>query len=219
MLSFVKSTAWRALAVLASAMLLTSVAVGSASAHGAVSDPPSRHYGCYHRWASEWQSPDMATEDPMCYQAWQADPNALWNWNGLFRENVGGNHQAAIPDGQLCSAGMTFNGRYAAFDQPGAWQPVDRPNRFTLNLLDQSHHGADYIRVYVTRQGFNPTTQRLRWSDLELVTQVQNIPTSPTTPVQVNAPGRTGHHVVYTVWQASHLDQSYYFCSDVNFTG
>ncbi len=28
----------------------------------------------------------MVTEDPMCYQAWQADPNAMWNWNGLYRE-------------------------------------------------------------------------------------------------------------------------------------
>jgi chitin-binding protein len=25
--------------------------------------------------------------------------------------------------------------------------------------------------------------------------------------------------MVYTIWQASHLDQSYYFCSDVNFGG
>jgi predicted carbohydrate-binding protein with CBM5 and CBM33 domain len=48
---------------------------------------------------------------------------------------------------------------------------------------------------------------------------VTDVPTGTSTPVEVNAPGRTGHHLVYTVWQASHLDQSYYFCSDVNFTG
>ena len=48
----------------------------------------------------------------MCWQAWQANPNAMWNWNGLFREGVAGNHQAAIPDGQLCSAGHTQGGRY-----------------------------------------------------------------------------------------------------------
>jgi chitin-binding protein len=155
----------------------------------------------------------------MCHQAWQADPGAMWNWNGLLRDGVGGNHQAAVPDGQLCSGGMTFDGRYAAMDVPGPWRTVDRPARFTLNLNDTSSHGADYIRVYVTRQGFDPTTQRLAWNDLDLVTEVGRMPTGTTTPVEVNAPGRTGHHIVYTVWQASHGDQSYYFCSDVNFTG
>ncbi|MGO4423542.1 lytic polysaccharide monooxygenase, partial [Streptomyces sp. MCAF7] len=28
----------------------------------------------------------------------------------------------------------------------------------------------------------------------------------------------TGRHVVYTIWQASHMDQTYFLCSDVNFT-
>ncbi|MDT0345473.1 lytic polysaccharide monooxygenase auxiliary activity family 9 protein [Streptomyces litchfieldiae] len=215
-----KSTVARGAAVLGSSMaLLASLGTGSASAHGAVSDPPARHYGCWERWAGDWQSPDMATEDPMCYQAWQADPSAMWNWNGLLRDGVGGNHQAAVPDGQLCSGGLTFDGRYAALDVPGEWQTVDKPNSFTLNLLDTSSHGADYIDVYVTEQGFDPTTERLSWSDLELAGHVENIPTGTTTPVNVNAPGRSGHHIVYTVWQASHLDQSYYFCSDVNFTG
>ena len=37
--------------------------------------------------------------------------------------------------------------------------------------------------------------------------------------IPVSAPGRTGHHVVFMIWQASHKDQSFYSCSDVNFTG
>jgi chitin-binding protein len=206
------------LAVTAGLLLTTTLSISPASAHGAVSDPIARHYGCYLRWPNG-PSAQTATEDPMCYQAWQADPAAMWNWNGLLRDGVGGDHQSAVPDGQMCSGGMTFDGRYAAFDEPGPWRAVDRPNRFTLNLNDTSSHGADYIRVYVTRQGFDPTTQRLRWSDLELVAQTGRVPTGSSTPVEVNAPGRTGRHLVYTVWQASHLDQSYYFCSDVNFTG
>ena len=218
MLSIGKTIARRVGAVLGATLVLTTMLItGNAAAHGAVSDPPARHYGCYQRWASNWQSPEMATQDPMCHQAWQREPGAMWNWNGLFREGVKGNHQAAIPDGQLCSAGNAHGGRYAAFDVPGAWKTVNRPASFKLNLLDQSSHGADYIRVYATKQGFDPTTQRLRWSDLELVGQTGRIPTGTTTTVDVNAPGRTGHHVLYTVWQASHLDQSYYFCSDVTF--
>ncbi|WP_308199024.1 lytic polysaccharide monooxygenase [Saccharothrix sp. S26] len=218
-----RAKAWRASAIFGACLtLLTTVlavtfGAGNASAHGAVSDPPSRHYGCYQRWPNG-PSQQMATEDPMCYQAWQADPSAMYNWNGLFREGVAGNHQGAIPDGQLCSGGLTFNGRYAAMDKPGAWVAPSRPSRFTLNLNDTSSHGADYIRVYATKQGFDPKTQPLKWSDLELVGQTGKIPTGTRTPVEVNAPGRTGHHVLFTVWQASHLDQSYYACSDVNFT-
>lgn len=216
-----RTPVWRmvvaAAVAVATALMFTTVTATPASAHGSISDPPSRNYGCWERWGSDFQNPAMAQQDPMCWQAWQSNPNAMWNWNGLFREGVGGNHQAAIPDGQLCSGGRTEGGRYNSMDTVGAWKTVDRPASFTMNLLDQASHGADYIRVYVTKQGFNPKTQALKWSDLELVNQLGSRPTGTTTPIPVNAPGRTGHHIVYTVWQASHLDQSYYFCSDVIF--
>ncbi|MEH0936500.1 lytic polysaccharide monooxygenase auxiliary activity family 9 protein [Micromonospora psammae] len=209
------------------ALLLTTALARSASAHGSVVDPASRNYGCLQRWGSDFQNPRMATEDPMCWQAWQADPNAMWNWNGLFREGVAGNHQAAIPDGQLCSAGHTVGGRYDALDAVGAWKTVPAATNFKIKLYDQASHGADYIRVYVTKQGFNALSKPLAWSDLELAGQVGNTPASQWTPetqgvsiqVPANAPGRTGRHIVYTIWQASHLDQSYYLCSDVDFGG
>jgi predicted carbohydrate-binding protein with CBM5 and CBM33 domain len=224
-----RSVALRGFAVAAAAvLLLTTALANSASAHGNVIDPASRNYSCWDRWADDFQNPAMATEDPMCWQAWQANPNAMWNWNGLFREGVAGNHQGAIPDGQLCSAGHTEGGRYNALDTVGTWHATNIANNFRIRLYDQASHGADYIRVYVTRQGFNSTTQALRWSDLELIGQIGNTPASQWTPdpaggvsiqVGANAAGRTGRHMVYTIWQASHLDQSYYFCSDVIFGG
>jgi chitin-binding protein len=209
----------RVAAVVSAVAALVLGTAGSASAHGNATDPPSRNYGCFVRWGNNFQAPEMRTQDPMCYQAWQADTNAMWNWNGLYRENVGGNHQAAIPDGQLCSAGRTQNGRYAAMDAIGDWKAADKPRNFSVNILDQALHGADYYRVYITRQGFNPLTQALRWSDLELVAEVGRTPPTSNKTIPVNAGSRTGRHIVYTIWQASHLDQSYYFCSDVRFTG
>ncbi|MEW2380618.1 lytic polysaccharide monooxygenase [Micromonospora sp. NPDC047707] len=217
------------LAVAATAtLLLTTALANPVSAHGSVVDPASRNYGCWQRWGSDFQNPRMATEDPMCWQAWQANPNAMWNWNGLFREGVAGNHQGAIPDGQLCSGGRTEGGRYNALDAVGAWKTSPVSSTFRVRLYDQASHGADYIRVYVTKQGFNALTQPLRWSDLELVGQIGNTPAAQWTPesgggvsiqIPANAPGRSGRHVVYTIWQASHLDQSYYLCSDVDFGG
>jgi len=198
-------------------LLLTTLFTGSASAHGTVSDPPSRNYGCWDRWGDDFQNPEMATLDPMCWQAWQADTNAMWNWNGLYRENVAGNHQAAIPDGTLCSAGHTSSGRYDALDTPGAWQAKQVSGNFTINVWDQALHGADYYRVYVTKQGFNPLTQRLGWGNLELVREIGETPPTSNFQINISAPGRSGRHIVYTIWQASHADQSYYWCSDVIF--
>lgn len=209
----------RAAAVLSAAAAMMVAGVLPATAHGSATDPPSRNYGCWDRWGDDFQNPDMATEDPMCWQAWQDNPNAMWNWNGLYREGVAGNHQAAIPDGQLCSAGHTESGRYNSLDTVGDWKAADKARNFTVNVYDQALHGADYYQVYITRQGFDPTTLALKWSDLELVTEVGRTPPQNNTVIPVDAGSRTGRHIVYTIWQASHLDQSYYFCSDVNFTG
>lgn len=203
----------------ATAALSTGMLAGVANAHGSATDPPSRNYGCLDRWGDDHLNPDMATEDPMCWQAWQANPNTMWNWNGLFREGVNGNHMAAIPDGQLCSAGRTQGGRYASLDTVGEWKAVTKDNEFSVNVYDQARHGADYYKVYITEQGFDPTTEALGWGDLELVTEVGQHPPAENTQIPVDAGSRTGRHIVYTIWQASHLDQSYYFCSDVVFTG
>ncbi|GAA2559541.1 hypothetical protein GCM10010435_33460 [Winogradskya consettensis] len=209
------------------ALAVVALPSGPASAHGNVIGPASRNYGCFERWGTRFQDPVMATEDPMCWQAWQADPNAMWNWNGLFREGVAGNHQAAIPDGQLCSAGHTQSGRYNALDTVGNWKTTSVGTNFSVRLFDQASHGADYIRVYVTKPSYDPVTQPLKWSDLDLVSQIGNTPAAQWTPatggVQIDLPvtatGRTGRAMVYTIWQASHLDQSYYFCSDITFGG
>ncbi|UED83317.1 lytic polysaccharide monooxygenase [Streptomyces profundus] len=212
-----KSWTVRLGALLAAAMLFLIPWTETASAHGSIVDPASRNYSCFDRWGSDHLNPDMAQEDPMCWQAWQDNPNAMWNWNGLYRENVGGNHQGAIPNGTLCSGGNTEGGRYDSLDAIGPWKTTDVGSNFTVELFDQASHGADYFQVYVTRQGFDPTTQALGWGDLELVETTGSYPPAQNISFDVSAPGRSGHHVVFTIWQASHLDQSYYLCSDVNF--
>ncbi|GIF17809.1 chitin-binding protein [Actinoplanes tereljensis] len=209
------------------AAFAVAIPVGPASAHGNVLSPASRNYGCWLRWGDKFQDPTMATADPMCYQAWQTDVQAMWNWNGLYREGVAGNHQGVIPDGQLCSAGQTQSGRYKAMDTVGDWKATTVGNSFNVQVFDQALHGADYLWVYVTNPGYNPVTTALKWSDLTRVAVVGNTPASQWTAVtggvQLNIPvsltGRTGRAMVYTIWQASHLDQSYYWCSDIDFGG
>jgi chitin-binding protein len=222
----------RVLAVAATATVLLATALAdSAAAHGSTIDPPSRNYRCWKVWGNDFQNPAMATQDPMCWQAWQHDPNAMWNWNGLYVDNIQGNYQSAIPDGTICSAGRTGDGRYNSLDVPGEWvaQPVS--NNFTVRVHDQALHGADFYRVYVTRQGYNPVTQPLRWADLELRADTGRIAPGAgtresdpvlngvTNSISVSAPGRTGRHIVFVNWKASHADQTYYWCSDVIFPG
>ncbi|GEK23068.1 lytic polysaccharide monooxygenase [Cellulomonas xylanilytica] len=205
------------LAVGAATLVGVAILATPASAHGAVTDPPTRIYGCWERWSSGHTNPAMATQDPACWAAWQANPNAMWNWNGIFKEGAAGRHEQSVPNGKLCSAD---NPIYAAADVPGPWKTTPKPYDFPLTLTDPSNHGADYLKIYVTKQGYDPTTEQLDWSDLELIkTTGRYAPSSPyVTDVSIPR-DRTGHHVLFTIWQASHLDQPYYQCSDIQLGG
>ncbi|MDT0268636.1 lytic polysaccharide monooxygenase [Streptomyces sp. DSM 44915] len=189
----------------------------TASAHGSVEDPLSRVYGCMLRWEYNWQDPIVEEQDPMCWAAWQANPNAMWGWSGLYREGTGGDFQAYIPDNQLCSAGHVWNSEFAAMDTPGPWLTTEVAEDFTVDVYDLARHGADYLQVYVTEQGYDAQTDALDWDDLELVAETGRYEPSDHYTVDVSAPGRSGHHVVYTIWKASHHDQIYFMCSDVTF--
>jgi chitin-binding protein len=224
-----RSWTLRSLALAAAALtaVVASAAIpGRASAHGNIIDAPSRNFGCWQRWASNFSDPAMQTEDPMCYQAWQASANTMWNWMSLYRNGMAGAFETAVPDGKLCSMNGAEGGLGNSLDAIGNWTAKDISRDFTLTLHDQASHGADFVRVYVTKADYDPTTEPLGWGDLELVTTVGNTPaaqwtasTTPTNGVQlkINATaGHSGRAVVFTIWQASHTDQAYFFCSDVN---
>ncbi|SOD61644.1 chitin-binding protein [Streptomyces zhaozhouensis] len=204
-------------AVVALVALFLSPWTNSASAHGSIVDPAGRAYGCWDRWGDDHMNPAMEQEDPMCWQAFQENPNTMWNWMSLFQENLAGNWQSAISDGNLCSAGDAQGGLASSLDTVGPWTTTDISNDFSVHLYDTASHGADFFEVYVTKQGFDPTTDALGWGDLELVETTGSYPPASDITFDVSAPGRTGNHIVYTIWQASHLDQTYFICSDVNF--
>ncbi|MTE19426.1 cellulose-binding protein [Streptomyces sp. TRM43335] len=215
----VESPRWtvRVLVALFAGILALIPWTNDASAHGGIVNPAFRAYSCWERWGSDHLNPAMQQEDPMCWQAWQDNPNAMWNWNGLYKNGVGGNFQAALPDGRLCSGGLAEGGRYRSLDAVGPWKTTDVRTNFTMHLYDQASHGADFFRVYVTKQGFDATREALGWDDLELVKTTGRYAPAQNISFDVSAPGRSGRHIVFTIWQASHMDQSYYLCSDVNF--
>ena len=120
----------------------------------------------------------------------------------------------ADPDGTLCSNNLSRN---ASLDRPGQWKTTTVGNNFSVHLYDQASHGADYFKVYVSKQGFDPKTQTLGWSNLDFITQTGRFAPAQNITFPVQTSGYTGHHILFVIWQASHLDQAYMWCSDVNF--
>jgi len=204
----------RALVLLLTLLAGTLAWPGAAQAHGTIVDPASRAYHCWQAWGSNHTSPAMAQEDPMCWQAFQANPDTMWNWMSALRDGLGGNFQGATPDGQLCSNALARND---SLNQPGAWKTTTIGSNFSVHLHDQASHGADFLRVYVSKNGFDPTTQRLGWGNLDLITQTGRYAPATDITFDVSTSGYTGRHIVFVIWQASHLDQAYMWCSDVNF--
>jgi chitin-binding protein len=204
---------------------MTTIATApAASAHGNVNDPIARGYRCLKLYGDIWYANEFKDSDPMCSNAFQTGATALWNWNGMLIDGLAGNY-ASVTD--ICSAN---NATYGVLSIPGPWIPTDKPPVFTLNLVDGAAHGADWIKVYVSKDGFDPNTQKLTWSDLVQVGETGKIPTTgngiidpavggSAYAVPVDATGYTGRRVMFTHWKASHADQTYYLCSDVNITG
>jgi chitin-binding protein len=196
--------------------LLTCVFVGvpAASAHGTIVSPRTRAYQCWQDWGNQHTNPAMQQQDPMCYQAFQANADTMWNWMSALRDGLKGNFQGATPDGQLCSNALSRNN---SLNTPGPWRTSTIGANFSMHLYDQASHGADYFRVYVSKNGFDPTTQRLGWGNLDFITQTGRYAPAKDITFDVKTSGYTGHHVVFTIWQASHQDQTYMWCSDVVF--
>ncbi len=198
------------LAVIAGALTWT----GTAQAHGSVVGPASRSYHCWEEWGDDHMNPAMAQEDPMCWQAWQANSNTMWNWMSMLQDGLGGQFESRIPDGKLCSNNLA---NFESLNKPGAWKTTTVGDNFSVHLHDQASHGADYFKVYVSKQGFDPKTQSLGWDDLDFITQTGRFAPAQDITFPVQTSGYSGHHIVFTIWQASHLDQAYLMCSDVDF--
>ena len=81
-----------------------------------------------------------------------------------------------------------------------------------------AQHKTKYFRYYITKQGFNPATTPLKWSDLEQIHQSGPSDREATSTHMVNLPARTGRHIVYSIWQrdpVTDAPEAFYQCIDV----
>ncbi|WP_030240247.1 MULTISPECIES: lytic polysaccharide monooxygenase auxiliary activity family 9 protein [unclassified Streptomyces] len=199
-------------AALVTPLLLPLCAAGTASAHGAPTDPVSRVVAC---------SPEGGDDagSAACRAAVSANGAPFTAWDNLRVANVNGRDREVVPDGKLCSGGLPA---YKGLDLARADWPATRviPGaKLTMRYVSTIPHTGTF-RMYLTKPGYDPA-EPLSWSDLpgEPFAEV----TDPTLTdgayrLEATLPSdRTGRHVLYTVWQNSSTPDTYYTCSDVVF--
>ncbi len=178
--------------------------------HGTVTSPPSRVYICF---LENPESPDS----PACTESVNiSGTQHLYDWNAVRQGDANGNHTDVVPDGQLASGGNPS--LYGGLDQVrDDWitTPVES-GAFTVTWTNTAPHATAYYRVYITTSDWSPD-QPLSWGKLELLEETP--PRLPSTfdDIDVVLPSRTGHHVIYSVWQREDSNEAFYSASDVMF--
>ncbi|MDT0344137.1 lytic polysaccharide monooxygenase auxiliary activity family 9 protein [Streptomyces litchfieldiae] len=201
---------------------------GSAAAHGAPMDPGSRTYLC---WKYSMDSTGaMNPTNPACRAALETSgANGFYNWFAVLQSNGGGRTEGFIPDGELCSGAATVYD-FSGFDLPRTDWPYTHLTagatyEFTYNPW--AHHPGTFHQ-YVTVDGWDPT-QPLTWDDIEDVPfhsetdppyrgSVGNADSEYYWNAQLPE-GKEGRHIIYTVWERSDSEETFYGCSDVVFDG
>ncbi|UCM90968.1 lytic polysaccharide monooxygenase [Streptomyces marincola] len=201
---------------------------GSAAAHGAPMDPGSRTYLCWKYSVTESGAMDPA--NPACRAALQeGGANAFYNWFAVLQSNGGGRTEGYIPDGQLCSGAATVYD-FSGFDLPRTDWPythVTAGDTYEFTYNPWAHHPGTF-HTYVTEDGWDPT-QPLTWDDIEdepfhsetdppYRGSVGNAESEYYWDVELPS-DKTGRHIIYTVWERSDSQETFYGCSDVVFDG
>lgn len=173
---------------------------GSAQAHGYSSSPTSRQAFCA----------DGAVSGCGAIQ-----------WEPQSVEGPKGFPQGGPSDGTLCAGG---NGRFSELDDPrgGDWPTSNVPSGqdFTFTWTNTAMHSTTDYRYYVTKDGWDPS-QPLTRSALELDPFLV-VPMDGRQPAAEEShtgrlPGKSGRHMIFSVWTVADTGNAFYSCSDVNF--
>ncbi|MBZ3904660.1 MULTISPECIES: lytic polysaccharide monooxygenase auxiliary activity family 9 protein [Streptomyces] len=198
-------------ALVVAPLLLTVGTAAPARAHGAPTDPVSRVSACSPEGGSQGSA--------ACRAAIAANGGPFTAWDNMRIAGVNGRDREVVPDGRLCSGGLA---PYKGLDLARAdWPSTRLSPGSTLDLTYRStipHTGT--FKLFLTKPGYDPA-KPLKWSDLP-----EKPFASITDPPLRNGAyefsaklpaDRSGHHVLYTIWQNTSTVDTYYSCSDVVF--
>ncbi|WP_304622694.1 lytic polysaccharide monooxygenase [Photobacterium sp. TLY01] len=202
-------------------------------AHGYMDYPPARQEIC-DRDGGYWDTTDGSTiPNAACRAAFLQSGWYPFIQKPEFARLVSDyNNQAAveqaIPDGSLCSGA---DSKKSGIDLPSPyWQKtlVELTDNGQLTLLYRAEtpHSPSFWKFYLSKPGFDSAAQPLAWSDLDLVAEVGNVPTTTINGLKyyqmtITLPtDRTGDAVLFTRWQrADPAGEGFYNCSDIRFAG
>ncbi|MET0237875.1 MAG: lytic polysaccharide monooxygenase, partial [Kibdelosporangium sp.] len=215
-----------ALAVALSTVVVVLLGNTPASAHGAMMKPGARTFFCWRDGLT--QNGNIVPKNGACAAAAAVSgTNPLYNWFSVLRSDGDGRTRGFIPDGQLCSGGnQTFNGWNVARDD---WPQthITAGGNFSWSYNAWAAHPG-WFYLYVTKDSWSPT-RALTWNDLEEQPFLSVDHPSMTGQVgsvdgQYNWSGRfpsgkSGKHIIYSVWKRSDSKETFYGCSDVTFDG
>jgi chitin-binding protein len=191
------------------AALVGLVAATPAFAHGAPTTPISRNAAC----AGGGQDTGAAA----CKAALKANGQGFGAFDNLRVPNVNGADKSKIPDGQLCSGGLSaFKGlNLPRTDWPST--TLTAGGTFTVVYKATIPHDGGF-RIYLTKPGYDPS-KALTWDDLSSspILTVKNAKLSNGAyRMSGKLPAdRSGRHVLYVVWQTTSTPDTYYSCSDL----
>jgi len=191
--------------------------------------PGSRTYFCYKD--SKVPNGSLQPTNAACAAAIASGGTTpIYNWFAVLRSDGAGRVNGFIPDGQLCSGGKGGPYDFTAYNAARSDWPYTRLTAGSSITFDYNnwakHPGTFYL--YITKDGYSPS-KALSWGDLE--------PTpfaSVTNPTSIGGPGsddgkytwtarlpagKTGKHIIYSVWSRSDSTETFYGCSDVSFDG
>ncbi|TDD61005.1 chitin-binding protein [Kribbella antibiotica] len=183
------------------ALALTfSTSVPTASAHGWTNAPISRAKYC---------------------QAGTAQNCGNIQWEPQSVEGPKGFPNGGPADGKLCSAGI---GAFAPLDdQRGGGWPTNNlrsGQSYTFKWHFTAMHSTTDFRYYITKNGWNSNAPLTRGA-LEL-NPFLTVPFSGRPPADISHSGtlpggKSGRHMILSVWTIADTGNAFYQCSDVNF--
>lgn len=214
------------LPLMAGIALAAAILPEQARAHGTVSSPVSRAYKCYVDGGYHWPADGSAIPNAACRAAFLANgvyPFLQWNEvsiNILDYMNTQA-VRAAIPDGQLCSAGdARKSGLNLASNDWHRTRVSPEGGKMMVDYLVTAPHSPSYFEFYLSKPGYDGLSH-LGWDDVDLVETVTDprlyaLPNGGYRfPVSVPE-DRAGDAVLFTRWQRiDEAGEGFYACSDI----
>jgi len=199
------------------AFILLGCIIEHTRGHGSISDPVSRVYRIFQ------ENPESPKSAVSAAAIATAGTQAFYDWHEISRmvpeydpESIAP-YRAIIPDGQLAGAGRE---KYAGLDLVRDDWPATavNPGLYPVVFDAWAPHDPSYFLAFITREGWTPD-QPLSWDDLEpLPGTEQVVRDDHYYRFTVNFPQRTGHHVLYVIWQRiDPAGEVFFSASDIDF--